>query len=258
MRWAGLDERLSFYGADVDLGLRLRAAGWNTVAAPRAVAIHSRSATSGHRSRRARESGGWARGFLLRRGGAQKPSRRARGHHGGTRHRRGHRGLARLDSPAVPSQRLEGRGRGATPTHSRERRRPSNRADREPSSSMARKVRGRVSAFYERHERGSDLIYIVLARPDGDVRRELIPGLLAERHSRLPSGCDDGDRLAQGRLRRGADRRSPGSQTLLRTLRQERRRASRHRPRTSSQSSRSHQSELRPARAPRPSHDPGG
>ena len=65
----GLDERLSFYGADVDLGLRLRAAGWNTVAAPRAVAIHSRSATSGHRSRRARESGGWARGFLLRRWG---------------------------------------------------------------------------------------------------------------------------------------------------------------------------------------------
>jgi GT2 family glycosyltransferase len=65
----GLDERLSFYGADVDLGLRLRASGWNTVAAPRAVAIHSRSATSGHRSRRSRESGGWARGFLLRRWG---------------------------------------------------------------------------------------------------------------------------------------------------------------------------------------------
>jgi len=65
----GLDERLSFYGADVDLGLRLHASGWSTVAAPRAVAIHSRSATSGHRSRRARESGGWARGFLLRRWG---------------------------------------------------------------------------------------------------------------------------------------------------------------------------------------------
>jgi N-acetylglucosaminyl-diphospho-decaprenol L-rhamnosyltransferase len=63
----GLDERLSFYGADLDLGLRIRSLGWTTVAAPEAVAVHLRSATSGHRSQRARESGGWARGFLLRR-----------------------------------------------------------------------------------------------------------------------------------------------------------------------------------------------
>jgi N-acetylglucosaminyl-diphospho-decaprenol L-rhamnosyltransferase len=63
----GFDERLSFYGADLDLGLRIRSLGWTTVAAPEAVAVHLRSATSGHRSRRARESGGWARGFLLRR-----------------------------------------------------------------------------------------------------------------------------------------------------------------------------------------------
>ena len=63
----GLDERLSFYGADIDLALRLRGLGWVTVSAPDAVAVHLRSATSGHRSRRARESGGWARGFLLRR-----------------------------------------------------------------------------------------------------------------------------------------------------------------------------------------------
>jgi N-acetylglucosaminyl-diphospho-decaprenol L-rhamnosyltransferase len=65
----GLDERLSFYGADLDLGLRIRSLGWMTVAAPKAVAVHLRSATSGHRSRRARASGGWARGFLLRRWG---------------------------------------------------------------------------------------------------------------------------------------------------------------------------------------------
>jgi len=65
----GLDERLSFYGADIDLGLRLRSLGWKTVAAPNAVAVHLRSATRGHRSRRARESGGWARGYLLRRWG---------------------------------------------------------------------------------------------------------------------------------------------------------------------------------------------
>jgi GT2 family glycosyltransferase len=63
----GFDERLSFYGADLDLGLRIRSLGWKTVALPEAVAVHLRSATSGHRSRRARESGGWARGFLLRR-----------------------------------------------------------------------------------------------------------------------------------------------------------------------------------------------
>jgi N-acetylglucosaminyl-diphospho-decaprenol L-rhamnosyltransferase len=63
----GFDERLTFYGADLDLGLRIRSLGWTTVAAPEAVAVHQRSATSGHRSRRARESGGWARGFLLRR-----------------------------------------------------------------------------------------------------------------------------------------------------------------------------------------------
>lgn len=65
----GLDERLSFYGADIDLALRLRLLGWKTVAAPAAVALHLRSATSGHHSRRARQSGGWARGFLLRRWG---------------------------------------------------------------------------------------------------------------------------------------------------------------------------------------------
>ena len=59
----GLDERLSFYGADIDLALRLRSLGWTTVAAPGAVAVHLRSATSGHRSRRARQSGGWARGL---------------------------------------------------------------------------------------------------------------------------------------------------------------------------------------------------
>jgi hypothetical protein len=65
----GFDERLLFYGADIDLALRLHSLGWTTIAAPAAVAVHLRSATSGHRSRRARESGGWARGFLLRRWG---------------------------------------------------------------------------------------------------------------------------------------------------------------------------------------------
>jgi GT2 family glycosyltransferase len=65
----GLEERLSFYGADLDLALLLHSLGWTTVAAPAAVAVHIRSATSGHRSKRARQSGGWARGFLIRRWG---------------------------------------------------------------------------------------------------------------------------------------------------------------------------------------------
>jgi len=64
---SGLDERLTFYGADIDLALRLHLLGWTTVAAPAAVALHLRSATSGHHSQRARQSGGWARGFLVRR-----------------------------------------------------------------------------------------------------------------------------------------------------------------------------------------------
>jgi GT2 family glycosyltransferase len=68
----GFDERLAFYGADLDLALRLSALGWSTVAAPDAIAVHIRSATSGHRSRRARHSGGWARGFLIRRWGVLK------------------------------------------------------------------------------------------------------------------------------------------------------------------------------------------
>jgi GT2 family glycosyltransferase len=74
----GFEERLSFYGADVDLGLRIRTQGWRTVAAPRAVAVHARSATSGHRSQRARQSGGWARGFLLRRWGVLRSRAAAR------------------------------------------------------------------------------------------------------------------------------------------------------------------------------------
>jgi len=65
----GFDERLAFYGADIDLALRLHSIGWKAVAATDAVAVHLRSATSGARSSRARSSGGWARAFLLRRWG---------------------------------------------------------------------------------------------------------------------------------------------------------------------------------------------
>ena len=63
----GLDEGVLFYGEDVDLALRLRAAGWRTAGAPEAVAVHVGSATAGHRSAWQRYQGGFARGYFLRR-----------------------------------------------------------------------------------------------------------------------------------------------------------------------------------------------
>jgi N-acetylglucosaminyl-diphospho-decaprenol L-rhamnosyltransferase len=63
----GLDEGVMFYGEDVDLALRIRAAGWKAVAAPEAVAVHLGSATAGHRSAWQRYQGGFSRGYFLRR-----------------------------------------------------------------------------------------------------------------------------------------------------------------------------------------------
>ncbi len=65
----GLEERLYAYMEDFDLALRLRAAGWTTTAATDAVGVHLGSASFGHRSRRQRDLGGFARGFMLRRYG---------------------------------------------------------------------------------------------------------------------------------------------------------------------------------------------
>jgi N-acetylglucosaminyl-diphospho-decaprenol L-rhamnosyltransferase len=65
----GLDERIFAYGEDFDLGLRLRAAGWETVAAPDASGIHLGSATHGHRTARQRRHGGFGRAYLMRRYG---------------------------------------------------------------------------------------------------------------------------------------------------------------------------------------------
>lgn len=65
----GFDETLIAYGEDVDLLLRLRAAGWETAAAPTARGIHLGGATIGVDSPRQRWLGGFARGFLLRRWG---------------------------------------------------------------------------------------------------------------------------------------------------------------------------------------------
>jgi GT2 family glycosyltransferase len=65
----GLDEGAFAYGEDVDLALRLRAAGWTTAAALDAVAIHKGSASAVRRSAWQRYQGGFSRGYFLRRYG---------------------------------------------------------------------------------------------------------------------------------------------------------------------------------------------
>jgi N-acetylglucosaminyl-diphospho-decaprenol L-rhamnosyltransferase len=65
----GLDERLPAYNEDFDLAVRLRAAGWGTVAAPDAVGVHVGSATYGHRTAFQRRHGGFGRAYLIRRYG---------------------------------------------------------------------------------------------------------------------------------------------------------------------------------------------
>jgi GT2 family glycosyltransferase len=65
----GLDEGVFAYAEDVDLALRIRAAGWLTTAATDAVAIHIGSASAVTRSAWQRYQGGFARGYFLRRYG---------------------------------------------------------------------------------------------------------------------------------------------------------------------------------------------
>lgn len=65
----GFDERLFAYGEDVDLGLRLRLAGWRAAEAPEARAVHLGGASFGVDSPCQRRLAGFARGFLLRRYG---------------------------------------------------------------------------------------------------------------------------------------------------------------------------------------------
>jgi GT2 family glycosyltransferase len=70
--WAdlgGLDERIFAYSEDLDLALRLRSAGWETRAEPRAACVHLGSATFGLRTAWQRRQGGFSRGYLVRRYG---------------------------------------------------------------------------------------------------------------------------------------------------------------------------------------------
>ncbi len=68
----GLDERVFAYGEDVDLALRLRAAGWSTAGASKAVAVHRGSASAIARSSWQRYQGGFSRGYFIRRYGVFK------------------------------------------------------------------------------------------------------------------------------------------------------------------------------------------
>ena len=65
----GFDERLFAYMEDVDLGLRLQAAGWRCAGTAEASGVHLGSASFGHRSRWQVEVGGFARGYMLRKYG---------------------------------------------------------------------------------------------------------------------------------------------------------------------------------------------
>jgi len=65
----GFDDALFGYMEDVDVGLRLAAAGWRCAGAPQASGIHLGSASFGQRSRWQVEVSGFARGYMLRKYG---------------------------------------------------------------------------------------------------------------------------------------------------------------------------------------------
>jgi GT2 family glycosyltransferase len=74
----GLDERIFMYGEELDLALRLAAAGWRCAGVPQARGTHLGGATSGKRSAWQRHRGGFARGYLLRRYGVLRTRRAPR------------------------------------------------------------------------------------------------------------------------------------------------------------------------------------
>ena len=61
-----LDEGIFMYGEELDLALRLSAAGWGAVAVPESTGVHLGGATSGRGSATQRRRSGFGRGYLLR------------------------------------------------------------------------------------------------------------------------------------------------------------------------------------------------
>jgi GT2 family glycosyltransferase len=75
----GFDERIFLYGEDLDLALRMAAAGGRCRLAPEARALHAFSATLGGTSGAKFSHSGWSRGYLLRRYGVMSRPRGALG-----------------------------------------------------------------------------------------------------------------------------------------------------------------------------------
>jgi len=65
----GLDERIFMYQEDLDVVLRMRAAGWRAALARDARAVHLGGSSAGRRSAWQRRQAAFARGYLLRRWG---------------------------------------------------------------------------------------------------------------------------------------------------------------------------------------------
>jgi N-acetylglucosaminyl-diphospho-decaprenol L-rhamnosyltransferase len=76
-RVGGFDERIFLYYEDLDLALRIAAAGGRCHLAPEARALHAYSASLGAASARKYSWTGWSRGYMLRRYGVMRNPRLA-------------------------------------------------------------------------------------------------------------------------------------------------------------------------------------